>query len=135
MGKRVLCCGTFDHLHPGHISFLRQAARLGDELIVVVARDENVKRIKGRYPDQDEEERRQRLQELDIAAQVRLGYPGRNFLRIVEEIGPDIIALGYDQAAPAGLAERFPHCQVQVLAPHQPDRFKSSLLRQAGAPG
>ena len=61
MGKRVLCCGTFDYLHPGHISFLKQAARLGTELFVVVARDENVKRLKGRYPDHGEEERVGRL--------------------------------------------------------------------------
>lgn len=131
MVKRVLCCGTFDYLHPGHISFLQQAARLGDELFVVVARDENVEQIKGRYPDHDEEERRQRVEALGIAAQVRLGHPGRNFLRIVEEIEPDIIALGYDQSAPAGLAEAFPHCQIRILEPHRPDRFKSSLYRKA----
>ena len=131
MGKRVLCCGTFDYLHPGHISFLQQASRLGDELFVVVARDENVKQIKTRYPDHDEEERRQRIQALGIANEVWLGYPGRNFLRVVEEIEPDIIALGYDQSAPAGLAEMFPYCQIEILEPYQPDRFKSSLFRKA----
>lgn len=131
MGKRVLCCGTFDYLHPGHISFLQQAVQLGDELFVVVARDENVKQIKGRYPDHDEEERRQRVQALGLAAEVRLGYPGRNFLRVVEEIEPDIIALGYDQSAPPGLAEGFPQSQIRILASHQPDRYKSSIYRQA----
>ena len=55
---RVLCSGTFDYLHAGHVSFIEQAAALGDELFVVVARDENVKRIKGHYPDQTEEERK-----------------------------------------------------------------------------
>ena len=55
---RVLCCGTFDYLHPGHLSFIEQAAALGDELFAVVARDENVKIIKGHYPDHSEVERK-----------------------------------------------------------------------------
>ena len=67
MGIRVLSCGTFDNLHPGHIAYLEQAAKLGNELCVVVARDENVKRIKGRYPEQNEEIRKKRLaQELVV---------------------------------------------------------------------
>ena len=61
---RVLCCGTFDYLHPGHRSFIAQAAALGDELFVVVARDENVRRIKGHYPDQSQEERKAALAKL-----------------------------------------------------------------------
>lgn len=135
MGKRVLCCGTFDHLHPGHLSFLQQAAALGTELVVVVARDENVKRLKGRYPDHGEEERRSRVAALQLASQVRLGYPGGDFLKIVAEIQPDIIALGYDQKAPPGLQEAFPRSQIIVLQPHYPEKYKSSLFRDHSASG
>ena len=99
MGTRVLCCGTFDFLHPGHISFLQQAARLGDELWVVVARDENVSRLKGRRPVHDEGERLAQVARLDWVDRARLGNPGPDFLRVVEEIRPDLIALGYDQKA------------------------------------
>ncbi len=133
MGKRVLCCGTFDHLHPGHLSFLEQAAALGSELVVVVARDENVKRIKGEYPDHGEEERRVQVAALGIAARVVLGYPGGNFLKIVAELRPDIIALGYDQKAPPGLQEAFPQAQIAVLQPHYPEKYKSSLFRKKPA--
>jgi len=77
MPKRVLCCGTFDYLHPGHESFLKQAAKLADELVVVVARDENVKRLKGRSPDHKEEVRRARVEGLGIAQKVQLGYAGK----------------------------------------------------------
>lgn len=132
MGRRVLCCGTFDYLHPGHISFLRQASRLGSELFVVVALDENVKRIKSRFPDQDEQERKARIEELDFVDDVRLGNPGRNFLQVVEEIRPDVIALGYDQRGPRGLEEAFPDCQIVILQPHFPEKFKSSLYRRKG---
>ena len=133
---RVLSCGTFDHLHPGHRSFLEQAAALGRELVVVVARDENVRRIKGRGPDHSEEERRMRVEALGIAAQVRLGYPGKDFLRIVAEIQPEIIALGYDQKAPPGLKEAFPQIQIVILEPYHPEKYKSSFFRTATpAPG
>ena len=118
-GKRVLSCGTFDHFHPGHESFLKQAAALGGELYVVVARDENVERLKGRRPDHDEQERVAALKELTYVTSVRLGYPGRNLLRVVEEIGPDIIALGYDQNSPPGLREAFPDCDIVVLESHR----------------
>ena len=133
MGRRVLCCGTFDYLHPGHISFLRQARRLGSELFVVIARDENVKRIKGRVPDQDEQERKARLEELDFVDDVRLGNPGKNFLQVVEEIQPNVIALGYDQSGPSRLKEAFPDCQIVVLQPHFPEKYKSSLYRRANS--
>lgn len=133
---RVLSCGTFDHLHPGHRSFLEQAAALGDELVVVVARDENVRRLKGRFPDHGEEERRTRVEALGFASQVRLGYPGLDFLKIVAEIKPQIIALGYDQKPPPGLQEAFPQVQLVVLKPYYPEKYKSSLFRvPASAPG
>jgi cytidyltransferase-like protein len=129
MPKRVLCCGTFDHVHPGHEAFLRQAAQLGDELVVVVARDENVQRLKGRLPDHDEQTRLADIQALGIAHKVQLGYAGKNLLQVVMDIGPDIIALGYDQSKPPGLEAHFPQCELVVLDAFHPDRYKSSFIR------
>ncbi|HTD81915.1 MAG TPA: adenylyltransferase/cytidyltransferase family protein, partial [Thermoplasmata archaeon] len=43
---RVMATGVFDLLHPGHVAFLREAKALGDELVVVVARDSTAKRFK-----------------------------------------------------------------------------------------
>ncbi|MFC1527080.1 adenylyltransferase/cytidyltransferase family protein [Candidatus Latescibacterota bacterium] len=134
MGKRVLCCGTFDDLHPGHVSFLQQASRLGDELVVVVARDENVGRIKGRPPAQDEETRRLAVGKVPEVSRARLGNRGADLLRVVAEVAPDIIALGYDQKAPPGLAEAFPQCALQTLDAYHPDRYKSSLMRKTREP-
>ena len=131
MKTRVLCCGTFDFLHPGHLYFLKQASELGSELYVVVARDENVNKIKGRYPTHNEEERRKKVEELDYVDKARLGYPGMNFLKVVKEINPDIIALGYDQKAPPGLQEGFPHSKIVTLGSLHPDKFKSSIYRNS----
>ena len=128
--KRVLCCGTFDYLHPGHLSFLQQAAALGTELDVVVARDENVQRMKGILPDHDENQRREMVAAVDVVDRAQLGYPGPDFLRIVKDIEPDVIALGYDQRAPKGLAAKMPRCEIVILQPHRPEKYKSSLYRK-----
>ena len=127
--KRVMCCGTFDYLHPGHLSFIAQAAALGDELYVVVARDANVQRIKGNLPDHREDDRRAALARMSEVDDVRLGYSGQNLLRVVGDISPHIIALGYDQGRPPGLAEAFPDCELVVLLPHHPEKYKSSIYR------
>lgn len=127
--RRVLSCGTFDHLHPGHDAFLRQARELGEELFVVVARDANVERLKGRAPDQDESTRLAAVAAHAAVDDARLGYPGADFLRVVADIAPHVIALGYDQKAPPGLAEAFPDCRIVTLDAFEPERYKSSLLR------
>ena len=127
--RRVLGCGTFDHFHPGHEAFLRQALSLGDELFVVVARDQNVRRIKGHVPDQEETARLAAVTAHEAVDDARLGYPGSDFLRVVADIDPDIIALGYDQRAPKGLAEAFPECEIVTLDAFEPERYKSSLMR------
>ena len=124
-----MCCGTFDHFHPGHDFFLSQAARLGEELFVVVARDANVLRIKGKAPDQGEEERLGQVARQEVVDDARLGYPGSDFLRVVADIDPQVIALGYDQKAPPGLARAFPACRIVTLEAFEPERYKSSLMR------
>lgn len=126
---RVLCCGTFDLLHPGHRDFLRQAAALGSRLCVVVARDDNVERLKGRRPLEDQDTRLANIESLEEVDEAHLGYPGSDFLRIVADLAPQTIALGYDQKAPPGLQERFPNCKIVVLKPHQPDKYKTTLYR------
>lgn len=92
---RVMATGVFDLLHMGHLYFLEEAKRLGDELIVVVASDETVKRRK-HNPIMPQNVRRKLVEALKPVDRAVVGYAG-DPLTIVEEINPDIIALGYDQ--------------------------------------
>jgi FAD synthetase len=94
---RVLVFGTFDILHPGHEYFLKQAKKQGDELVVVVARDSTVKQVKGEQPHHDENFRLSNIQNLDYVDKAMLGYESADKYRIIDEIRPDIICLGYDQ--------------------------------------
>lgn len=130
MKKRVLAFGTFDLLHAGHKKFLHDARALGDELFVVVARDKNVLKNKGRLPHDNEEIRLATLTKEKIADQVVLGNL-RNKLAIVRKIHPDIIALGFDQkASTAMLMKILPAVKIIRLLPFFPQKFKSSILRQ-----
>lgn len=91
----VVATGVFDILHPGHIFFLEEAKKLGDELIVIVARDKTVKRRKNNLviPEKQRLEVVKALKPVDKAL---LGDEGDLFTPI-QGINPDIIALGRDQ--------------------------------------
>lgn len=130
MTVRVVCAGTFDHLHPGHINFLNQARALGSELIVIVARDKTVRRIKGITPDHDEQFRKHNVERSGIADRVVLGNEEEDILFILRTLSPDIVALGYDQRiAEEKITKEFPQCRVIRLEPFHPEKFKSSFYR------
>lgn len=92
--RRVVATGTFDIIHPGHITFLREAKKLGDELIVIVAREKNVKHKP--KPVIPEEQRRKVVEAIRFVDKAILGDENDIFKPIME-LKPDVIVLGYDQ--------------------------------------
>jgi len=90
-----MATGTFDLLHMGHIYYLKEAKKLGDTLVVVVATDSTVRKLK-HEPITPQEIRLSLIKELKIVDEAYLGHED-DIYAIVEEIKPDIIALGYDQ--------------------------------------
>jgi len=95
MVKKVMATGAFDILHLGHIFYLKEAKKHGDVLVVVVARDETVRKLK-HEPVTPEDIRLKLIKELRIVDEAYLGRTD-DMYAIVEEIKPDVIALGYDQ--------------------------------------
>ena len=91
---RVLATGTFDILHPGHILYLREAKKLGDELFVIVSRDSMVQHKS--KPILPEQQRLQVVQALEMVDHAELGSE-RDIFEPLKLIKPDIIALGFDQ--------------------------------------
>jgi FAD synthetase len=92
---RVMATGVFDLLHPGHLFFLTEAKKLGDELVVVVARDQTARRLKGE-PYVPEHLRREMVEALKPVDRAVLGSTTDIYETVVRE-KPDIIALGYNQ--------------------------------------
>lgn len=125
---RVLVFGTFDELHPGH-RFLLQEAQQRGELFVVVARNLNVVRIKGKKPVQSEEERLRTIEEVFPDLHLILGDPD-DFLVPVRSVRPDLILLGYDQTLPPGVDEAELPCPIERLRAFEPEKYKSSLRRR-----
>lgn len=92
---RVMATGVFDILHLGHIYFLEEARKLGDELIVVVATDKTAEQLK-HNPITSQDMRVKLVSALKPVDKAVLGYEGDRY-KIVQEMKPDIIALGFDQ--------------------------------------
>jgi len=92
---RVMATGVFDLIHTGHISYLQQARSMGDELVVVVACDDTVRKNKHEpiTPDNMRVRIVENLKPVDIAV---IGKHGDMF-NTVRELDPDIIVLGFDQ--------------------------------------
>lgn len=91
---RVVATGTFDIIHPGHIRFLKEAKKLGDELIVIIAREKNVRHKP--KPIIPEEQRRRVVEALKYVDKAILGDE-KDMFKPIMELKPDIIALGHDQ--------------------------------------
>lgn len=91
---RVMAQGVFDILHPGHIHYLKESAKLGDELFVVIARDSRVKERKDLL--MSEEERLELVAALEMVDDARLGTE-EDIYDILGEIKPDILTIGHDQ--------------------------------------
>jgi len=88
--------GVFDIIHPGHIHTLNAAKALGDVLVVVVATDTTTQKMKKRKPLHSQEQRRDLVNSLSMVDLCVIGHEGDIF-KTVNQIKPEIIALGYDQ--------------------------------------
>ena len=92
---KVVVGGTFEIIHPGHIYFLEKASKYG-RVYVIVARDVNVKKFKGRKTYIPEENRLRVISSIKYVYKAILGDE-KDVLKPIEEIKPQIIVLGPDQ--------------------------------------
>jgi len=94
--KVVMTNGCFDILHAGHVTYLEQAKRLGDRLIVAVNDDASVKRLKGKARPVHIEARRAAvlvaLQSVDWVVPFSEDTPERLICKIL----PDVLIKGGD---------------------------------------
>ncbi len=130
---RVLTFGTFDHFHDGHAFYLSEAKKYGDELIVVIARDETVKAIKGADPDFGEKLRKKAVEASGIATTVVLGDKSDKY-KVIKKYKPTTIALGYDQYAFTQRLQKFLideglNTNIVRIDSYKPTEYKSSIIK------
>lgn len=94
--KIVMTNGCFDILHPGHVAYLKEAAALGNKLIVAVNDDLSVKRLKGdSRPINPLEHRMEMLAAIDGVDWV-VAFSEDTPERIITKMLPDILVKGGD---------------------------------------
>jgi len=95
----VFTNGVFDLLHPGHVRYLREAASLGDVLIVGLNTDASVRRNKGAgRPVTPELERAEMVGALECVSAVTL-FDEDTPARIIQAVHPDVLVKGADWPA------------------------------------
>ena len=100
--KKVFVTGCFDMLHSGHIAFFREAAQYGD-VYVGLGSDETVSQLKGRYPVNNQDERRYMIEALASVKKciINSGSGIMDFLKEIESVNPDIFIVNEDGNTPA----------------------------------
>lgn len=128
---KIMVFGTFDILHPGHLHFFRQARRLARNpfLIVSIARDVNVRNIKGKLPLNNERKRAWAVRKSALADKVILGGI-KDYIPHILLQQPHIVALGYDQKSKytESLKKKIAPTKVVRLRAYRPTVYKSSLF-------
>ncbi len=124
--KKVMIFGTFDGLHDGHRSLVKQAQERGS-VVAVVGVSSNVRMIKNRLPLFSTEERMHALaiEFPDISV---IAGSTKDFLTPLREEKPDLLLLGYDQILPPGVTIADLQCPWERAEALQPHINKSSLL-------
>ena len=129
--KTVMAQGTFDLIHPGHLHYFEESAKLGGRLVVVIARDSRVEDRKDLVFD--EEERKKIVGSLEAVDKAVLGSEG-DIYSTVEGIDPDIITLGADQhhslEEVKSLAENATDHSVEVQRISEKEGYSSSDIKQ-----
>ena len=94
---RVFVNGTFDLLHPGHISLLNYAKSLGNYVIVGIDTDDRVREKKGpTRPIYNQEDRGLMLIALEAVDEVTYFDSDESLEALVKSIKPDIMVVGSD---------------------------------------
>ena len=132
---RIMVFGTFDGLHQGHLFFFRQAKKLAKKsfLIVSIARDRNVLKIKRKFPTLNERARMILIKKCGLTDKVVLSGVKNHLPHITKE-HPEIIVLGYDQKAyvknlKKDLKNKGINVKIVRLKPYKINIYKNHLLK------
>jgi rfaE bifunctional protein nucleotidyltransferase chain/domain len=94
--KFVFTNGCFDILHKGHVTYLNEAKKLGDYLIIGLNSDASVKRLKGETrPINNEQDRKFVLENLKAVDFVVI-FEEDTPLKLITNLRPNVLVKGGD---------------------------------------
>jgi len=94
--KIVFTNGVFDLVHTGHITYLAEAASLGNKLIIGLNSDASVKRLKGPTRPVNNQESRALLLATMFFIDAIVVFDEDTPLNLITSLQPDILAKGGD---------------------------------------
>ena|SRR3989344_5054630 len=96
-GKRIVFTnGCFDILHRGHVTYLAEAKKLGDLLVIGLNSDESVRRLKGpERPINNENDRQYVLSQLKSVDFVEI-FTEDTPLNLILKVAPKVLVKGGD---------------------------------------
>ena len=95
MAVTVMIAGTFDLLHPSHVSILRNARKLGNRVVVMLSTDE-FNEIKGKKAIMSYEERYFMLKNLDCVDIIVPEQSWEDKLKYIDKFDVDKFVMGSD---------------------------------------
>jgi rfaE bifunctional protein nucleotidyltransferase chain/domain len=127
-GKKIVHChGAFDLIHPGHVSHLEEARKMGDVLVVSITAAPYVNKGPGR-PVYNDEQRMAFLAALQVVDYVVLvPFPGA--IEVIGKIRPDIYCKGLEYADPQNKTDQRIHEDILEVRKYDGDvKFVGSPL-------
>jgi cytidyltransferase-like protein len=98
--EKVFVSGSWDMLHSGHITFLKEASRYGD-LFVGIGSDHSIEKYKGKKPVCCQEERLFMVKSIRYVkdAFINSGEGPVDFIHDILSINPDMLIVNEEQAS------------------------------------
>lgn len=101
----VAISGAFDPIHVGHIAYIREAAKLGDRLVVILNNDNFLLRKKG-FVFRPSEDRKEILESIKGVDEVIVSVDDdQTVCKTLELLKPDIFAKGGYRTGPGDIPE------------------------------
>lgn len=130
----VLTFWTFDIFHEWHKYFLNNAKYWWDNVITIVATDENVLRFKKELPQNDENKRAKEILNSNIVSEVVI-WKSKNPMHWIDLYKPKVVCLWYDQEGFSNMLKdyiKLNNLNIEIirLEPYKEDIFKSSILKK-----
>ena len=124
----VFTNGCFDILHRGHLTYLKEAANLGDHLVVALNSDASVRRLKGESrPINHEIDRALLMSSLGFVDGVVLFHEDTP-AEVLSQLRPNILVKGGDYKAEDVIGKEFVE-EVQIL-PFQDGYSTTSIIEK-----